>query len=349
MLNVRLRRGFSGTLRAYVLKRLAIVVVIVFGVSLATFVIARVLPGDPAYLVAGQNADQQTIAATRHRLGLDGSITSQYVHYLGDLTHGSLGTSLTTSHPVLSDLGQRLPATFELALVSMLLAIVICAVVGTAAALRPHGAIPRVADVLSAAGAAVPQFWLGLMAIYVFFFKLGWFPAPLGRYPAEVEPHHITGFLLIDTLLEGKPGEWVKALWALALPALTLALTVQPPLLRITQVAMRRALASDAIRTARAMGLPEWRVIGHDALRLALAPILNMLALVFGVLLSSAVLVETVFSWPGIGQYAVQAINASDYPAIQGVVLVTALAYVLLYLIVDVISVAIDPRLRSDR
>lgn len=336
-------------MRIYILKRLAIAVIVVFGVSLTTFVIARVLPGDPAYLVAGQNADQQTIAATRHRLGLDASIPAQYAHYLRDLASGSLGTSLTTSHSVVSDLQQRLPATFELALLSIFLAIILCAAIGTAAALRPRGLAARFADVLSAGGAAVPQFWLGLMAIFVFFFKLGWFPAPLGRYPSEFEPHHITGFLLIDTLIEGHPGEWLKALWMMILPALTLALTVQPPLLRITQVAMRRAIASDAIRTARSMGLPEWRVIGHDALRLALAPILNMLALVFGVLLSSSVLVETVFSWPGIGQYAVQAINASDYAAIQGVVLVTALAYVLLYLLVDVIAVAIDPRLRGVR
>ena len=333
-------------MRSYILKRLAVMVIVLWGVSLATFVVARVLPGNPAYLIAGQNADQQTIAATEHRLGLDQSIPAQYLHYLGDLLHGNLGTSLTTSHSVVSDLGQRLPATLELAIVAMLLAVVICAAVGIRAALVPDGAVARFADVLSAGGAAVPQFWLGLMFVFVFFFKLGWFPAPLGRYPSNAEPHTITGFLLIDTLLEGHPDEWLKALWSIALPAITLALTVQPPLLRITQMSMRRALDADSTRAARAMGLPEWRVIGHDALRLALAPILNMLALVFGVLLSSSVLVETVFSWPGIGQYAVQAINASDYPAIQGVVLVTALAYLLLYLAVDLIAVGIDPRLR---
>jgi len=330
----------------YITRRLGIAAVVVFGVSVATFVVARVLPGDPAYLVAGQNADAATIAATRQRLGLNGSILTQYWRYVKGLLGGNLGASTTTSHAVTSDLAQRIPATVELAVVAILLAIVISAFFGIAAAARPRGLFARAADVASSAGAAIPQFWLGLMAIYVFFYELDLFPAPLGRYPGANTPHTVTGFLLIDTLIDGHPGEWVKALWSLALPALTLAITVQPPLLRIVRVTMRRALESDAVRTARAIGLPEWRVVAQDALRLALAPILNMLVVVFGVLISSAVLVESVFSWPGIGQYAVQAIAGSDYAAIQGVVLVTSVTYVLLYLIVDVISMLIDPRLR---
>jgi ABC-type dipeptide/oligopeptide/nickel transport system permease component len=193
---------------------------------------------------------------------------------------------------------------------------------------------------------ALPQFWLGLLLIFLFFYKLNWAPPPIGRTTGGTPPH-VTGFLLVDSLLAGNFADFKHALGALILPAVTLAITVQPPLLRLVQVTMREALSSDAVRSARAAGLSFFHVVYRDALRLALLPILNMVGLLFGVVLSSSVLVETVFSWPGIGQYAYQAINASDYAAVQGVVLVATLAYVGLYLLLDVVQICIDPRLRK--
>jgi ABC-type dipeptide/oligopeptide/nickel transport system permease component len=332
---------------AQVVRRLLHAAFVVFGVTLVTFVIARVLPGNPVYLLVGTRGDEETVRELTRRLGLDKPLVEQYWIYMKGLVQGDLGMAFTTSRAVTSDLGDRLPATLELAVVALLLALVIAVPLGVAAALRPRGVVERITDAVSAGGAAVPQFWLGLMLIYFFFFRLGWAPPPLGRFPEAEAPSEVTGFLLLDTLVKGDFGAWKAAASALVLPAVTLALTVQPPLLRLVQVAMRRALESDAVRTARAAGLSFVQVVYHDALRLALLPVLNMIGLVFGILLSSSVLVETVFAWPGIGQYSVQAISASDYAAVQGVVLVAAIIYVSIYLVLDLVEIAIDPRVRA--
>jgi peptide/nickel transport system permease protein len=329
-----------------VVRRLVQALLVIWGVTLIAFVIARVLPGNPAYLLAGQNADPQTIVAMKHRLGLDRPLPTQYAIYMEKLFQGDLGRATSTSNPVTTDLGQRLPATVELGLASLVLALVVSLPLGIAAALRPRGIAARATDVLSAAGVALPQFWLGLMLVYIFFFRLGWAPPPIGRTNG-VTPPHVTGFFLIDSLLAGDGTAFRQALGALILPAVTMAVTIQPPLLRLVQVSMREALASDAVRTARAEGLSFFQVVYRDAFRLAQLPILNMIGLLVGIVLSSSVLVETVFSWPGIGQYAFQAINASDYAAVQGVVLVAAVAYVGIYLVLDLVQMVVDPRLRD--
>lgn len=327
-------------------KRVAQALIVIWGVTLITFVIARVLPGNPAYLLAGQNSSPQTIVAMKHRLGLDRSLASQYGIYMKGLARGDLGNSFTTSNPVTKDLGTKLPATLELGLVALVLTLLIALPLGIRAALRPRGLAARCTDLLSAAGVALPQFWLGLMLVFFFFYKLNWAPPPIGRTTGDT-PHHVTGFLLIDSLIAGNLTDFKHAAGALVLPAITLAVTVQPPLLRLVQVTMREALASDAVRSARAGGLSFGQVVYRDALRIALLPILNMTGLLFGIVLSSSVLVETVFSWPGIGQYAYQAINASDYAAVQGVVLVATLAYVGVYLVLDILQIFVDPRLRA--
>ncbi len=328
-------------------RRLLLALLVVWGVSLVTFIVARVLPGNPAYLIAGSQADEQTIQEATEQLGLDKPIVEQYWIYVTDLLSGDLGRSWTTANPVTVDLEQRLPATLELVVSALVLATVLSIVIGVAAARRPEGVVRRLADVLTAGGAAFPQFWLGLMLIYFFFFRLGWAPPPLGRISGAEYPPDVTGFLLIDTLLAGDLDAFRAAVASLVLPVITLAVTVQPPLLRLVQVSMTQTLESPPIRTARAMGLPFSAIVYHDALRLVLLPVLNLVGLLFGALISGAVLVEAVFSWPGIGQYAVQAINASDYSAVQGVVLVGAIAYVCVYLLLDVIQVLIDPRLRT--
>jgi peptide/nickel transport system permease protein len=332
---------------AHVARRLAQALVVVWGVSLVAFVVARLLPGNPVYLIVGANADEQTIAEATQRLGLDESIPQQYWNFLKGLLTGDLGTSWTTANPVTTDIAERLPATLELGAVALLFALLMSIPLGVTAALRPRGPVRRAVDVLTAGGVAIPQFWLGLMLIYFFYFRLGWAPPPLGRLPGASAPEEVTGFLLIDSLLAGDLDAWLNALHAILLPAITLALTIQPPLLRLVQVTMTRTLESDPIRTARAMGLSFRSVVYHDALRLVLLPILNMVGLLVGIVLSSSVLVETVFAWPGIGLYAVQAINASDYAALQGVVLVSAVVYVTIYVLIDVVQIFVDPRLRA--
>jgi peptide/nickel transport system permease protein len=331
-----------------VARRLLQAVVVVWGVTLVAFVIARVLPGNPVYLVVGAYADPQTIAEATERLGLDASIPEQYRIYVGDLVRGDLGTSITTSNPITTDLAQRIPATAELGIAALALILVLAVPIGVAAALRPRGLAGRVADVVSAGGVAVPQFWLGLMLIYLFFYKLDWFPAPLGRLPDDLGGT-ATGWVWLGSLLTGDLSTFWEATRALALPAVTLALTVMPPLVQAIRASLQSALESDAIRTARALGLSRFEVVFRDGLRLALLPILEMLALIVGILISSAVLVETVFSWPGLGQYAVNAINASDYAAVQAVVLVSALTYVTVYVLVEVAQLLIDPRIARAR
>jgi peptide/nickel transport system permease protein len=281
-----------------------------------------------------------------HRIGVDRSIFAQYRIYMDGLVHGDLGQSFTTSEPVTKDLGAKLPATLELGLVALALAIVIAVPIGVAAALRPRGAAARFSDFLSAGGVALPQFWLGLVLVYVFFYRLDWAPPPIGRTTGEAPPH-VTGFYLIDSVLAGSFTDFRHSAGALVLPAITLAVTIQPPLLRLVQVTMGDALASDAVRSARAAGLSFTQVVYRDAFRLSLMPILSMIGILFGAVLSSSVLVETVFSWPGIGQYAYQAINASDYAAVQGVVLVATLGYVGVYIVLDIAQIFIDPRLRK--
>jgi peptide/nickel transport system permease protein len=326
-----------------IVRRIAQAVFVVWGVTLVAFVIARVLPGNPVYLVVGSYADPATVREAAERLGLDRSIAEQYWIYVRDLAHGDLGTSITTSNPVTTDLSQRIPATVELATATLVLIVALAFPLGTLAALRPRGLTSRLADIASAGGVAIPQFWLGLMLIYVFFYRLDWLPAPLGRLPEDVGAS-ATGWVWLGSLFSGHFALFWDATRALLLPALTLAVTVMPPLVRVIQTSLQSALESDAVRTARALGLSPFQVIFHDAFRLALLPILEMCALIVGILISSAVLVETVFSWPGLGQYAVNAINSSDYSAVQAVVLVSAVTYVCVYLLVSVAQVLIDPR-----
>lgn len=329
-----------------VLRRVALALVVIWGVTLTSFVVSRLLPGNPVYLIVGTRADEQTVQEATAKYGLDRSLPEQYWIYMRDLVRGDLGESWTTSNPVTSDIAQRFPATLELSLVSFILAMTIALPLGIAAALRPGGAADRVASSVSVGGAALPQFWLGLMLIYLFFFRLQWMPPPMGRLPLATPPPTRTGLLLIDTLLAGDLDLFKLAAWTLILPSVTLALAVQAPILSLVRTGMKDALDAPPILTAKAFGLPRRVWLSH-AWRLAMLPVLNMVGISFGYLLGGTVLVESVFSWPGMGLYALQAMNASDYAAVQGVVLVSALIYVTVYLVLDIVQLAVDPRARD--
>ncbi len=320
------------------------------GVVVLTFLLSHALPGDPAAYFAGPAANAASIATIRHALGLDQPLLQQFVRYVADLLHGDLGRSLTTGQPVLTDLLERLPASLELSAFALIFAVGLAIPLGVAAAIRANGPVDHASRVLVTVSAAFPTFFVGLLLVYVFYYLLGWAPEPLGRLNEIVysPPPRITGAYTIDALIAG---DWVvfrAALAQLVLPAISLGLFALAPLARITRAAMVETLGSDFVRTARANGLPSRRILVTYAFRNALLPVTSVLGMVFSFLLGSNVLIEQVFGWQGVGAYAVSAVIASDYAAVQGFVLMMALLYVLLNLVVDVSSTLIDPRARLE-
>jgi peptide/nickel transport system permease protein len=319
---------------------------VILGVVVVSFLLTRALPGDPAVYFAGAAADEQSIAEIRTALGLDKPLAEQFLIYAGDILTGDLGNSLSTGQPVLQDLANRLPASLELTLTALLLSCSIAIPLGVLAATRPGSAVDHLCRVLVTAGVSLPTFFTGVVLIYVFYYLLGIAPSPLGRLDfIYIEPDHVTGFYLVDAAIAGDWETWTGALKQLVLPATTLALFTLAPLARMTRAAMLSALSSDYIRTARAAGLTEDKVLFTYAFRNALLPVITTLGMVFSFTLGANVLVEKVFAWPGIGSYAVEALVVSDYAAVQGFVLAMALLFVALNLVIDLTYTLIDPRI----
>jgi ABC-type dipeptide/oligopeptide/nickel transport system permease component len=277
-------------------------------------------------------------------------LLEQFFKYLGDLSRGDLGTSLTTGQPVLSDLVTRLPASLELTVVALLLALAIALPMGLLAATRPGSVVDHLCRGSITVSSAFPTFFIGLLLVYVFYYLLGWAPPPLGRLDEIYfsPPARVTGAYLIDSLLAGEFAVFRAALAQMVLPAIALGMFALAPIARITRAAMLGALGADFTRTARAGGLRERTVVVTYALRNALLPITSILGMVFSFLLGSNVLIEQVFGWQGVGAYAVTAVLASDYAAVQGFVLMMALLYTMLNLAVDVVSTLVDPRVRFE-
>jgi peptide/nickel transport system permease protein len=327
--------------------RLAAALPSLLGVVIITFFLMRALPGDPAAFFAGPAATPEAVEQVRHRLGLDRSLPTQLAIYLRDLAHGDLGTSITTGQPVRKELINRLPASLELTLTGLVLAALIGVPLGVLAATRPGSLFDHTSRLVSTAGVSLPTFFTGLLLIYVFYFKLGWAPPPMGRLDSFTEaPRQITGFLLVDSLLARNLSVFWLSLKQLALPAVTLALFAMAPLARMTRAAMLSVLSSDYIRTARAAGLGRFQVLAVYGFRNALLPVLTTLGMVFSFLLGANVLVEKVFAWPGLGSFALEALISSDYAPVQGFVLIMGTVYVLLNLFIDVLYGLVDPRAR---
>jgi peptide/nickel transport system permease protein len=317
----------------------------VLGIVVISFVLTRALPGDPAVYFAGMMADEQSIAEVRKALGLDRSWIEQFFIYTGNLLSGNLGMSLSTGRPVLVELLTRLPASLELTFAGLGLAILVAVPLGVLAATRPGSWIDHVCRVLVTAGVSLPTFFTGLFLMYLFYYLLGWAPSPLGRIDfLYIPPPHMSGLFLVDSLLDGDLETFWASLKQLILPAATLGLFALAPIARMTRAAMLNALASDYVRTARANGLARSTVLGTYAFRNAALPVLTTLGMVFSFLLGANVLVEKVFSWPGIGSFAIEALVASDYAAVQGFVLAMALLFVVVNLTIDVLLTVIDPR-----
>ncbi|MDH7799773.1 MULTISPECIES: ABC transporter permease [unclassified Beijerinckia] len=330
-------------------KRIATAIPSLIGVIVVTFLLTRVLPGDTASFFAGPAATPQAIEEVRKQLGLDRSLPEQFVSYVSNLTRGDLGTSLTTGRPVVTELAARLPASAELTLFGLILALLIAVPLGIVAAVRQGSWVDHTCRIVATAGVSLPVFFTGLIFVYVFYFILGWSPAPLGRLDVFTSPPAtVTGFYLIDALIARDFETFRAALAQIALPAITLAVFSLAPIARITRASMLAVLASEFIRTARASGLKPSTVIMTYAFRNAMLPVITTLGMVFSFLLGANVLVEKVFAWPGIGSYAVEALIASDFAPVQGFVLTMAVLYVLINLCIDLLYSAIDPRVKVE-
>jgi len=302
----------------FVLKRLLMLVPVVLGVSVIVFGLLYLTPGDPALLMLGEHAPQEQYLALREKLGLDLPVHIQYLRWLGRALQLDLGDSIRSSRPVTEEIATRLPATAELAVLAVLVATLIGIPAGVISATRPNSWLDNILTVLALAGVSMPVFWQGLMLIIIFSVYLGWLP-PSGRL-----------------------GGWEY----FVLPVITLGTSAAASITRMTRATMLEAIHEDYVRTARAKGLNERRVIYRHALRNALLPVVTIIGLEFGNLMAGAVITETIFAWPGIGRLAVDAIRTRDYPVVQGVVMTFAVSYVLINLIVDLLYAYLDPRLR---
>ncbi len=302
---------------AHIVRTLLLSLITLLGVSVLIFLMLRVLPGDPARVLAGLNASEQQVAQIRVQLGLDQSLLSQYWHFISRVAHGDLGESARTSRPVSTEIGVRLPATLILAVVATVIGSLVGVTAGVLAAVRRNTVLDHVVSSVAMMGVSMPVYWLGLLLILLFAVTLGWLPAAGSGQPLSI-----------------------------VLPVVTLAAFSTALVSRMTRASMLEVLGQDFMRTAEAKGAPPRTVIIKHGLRNAFIPILTVISLQFGALLGGAVLTETVFGWPGIGRLLVDSIGARDFAVVQGIVLVYAAVFILLNVVVDVLYVVIDPRIR---
>lgn len=331
----------------YIAKRLGISVITLAGLLVVVFCITRILPGDAAAARLGPEATKADVAALRHSYGLDKPLPAQFVDYVGNVLHGNLGRSVATGQGVTGELMQRLPATIELTLAALIVGALIGFPLGLLGALRRGRWPDAVVRVFAVLGNSVALFWLGLLLVYFLFFRFHLFPAPVGRLPIGVEPPgHITGLYVLDALLTGQPATAGAALRQLLLPALTLGIGVAAPILKMVRSSMIQTLSSDYVRAASALGVPRRTVVAVDALRNALLPVLTLVGIVVGFLIGGNVIVEFLFSWPGMGRYAYDGLQSNDLEVLQGFVVVVGVIYILLNLAIDLLYSVIDPRIR---
>ncbi len=333
----------------FIIRRLGGLLFVLVGVTVLTFFLAQVVPVDPAASALGSNARDEQIEAYRVKMGLDKSPAVQYVTYMGRLLRGDLGVSIRTRRPVVDDLRDYLPATIELSLAAMLVTVLLGVPLGIVAALNRNTWIDGAARIVAFTGGAMPVFYVGLVLLGFFYRTLQWLPGP-GRLDSTLPPPTtVTGLFTVDALLSGNWPALTNAASHLILPAITLGLFSTAVLLRMTRSSMLEMLSQDYVRTARAKGLRSRIVTSRHVFKNALPPVLTIVGILFGSLLSGAVLTETIFSWPGIGRYATTSVTTLDYPAVMGVTLVAAIIYPLANTLVDISYSFIDPRVRVNQ
>lgn len=324
---------------AYTVKRILLVVPTLVGILVLVFALMQVVPGDPAAILLGEQATPEAIAEVRHELGLDRSLPVQLGDYLWSSLQGDLGDSFFQNEPVTRAIGARLGATIELAVASLVFAIVVGLFLGVVAAVKQGSIIDVVSMLFAQLGVSMPVFWLGILLTFWFAVELNWLPA-IGRGEPILSA--------IGAALSGRPDVLLNSLSHLVLPAVALGLNSAAVISRLVRSSMLETLSEDYIRTAYAKGLPPSAVVVSHALRNALLPVISVIGLRFGVLLGGAVLTEAIFGWPGLGQLAVSAISQRDIPLVQGVVLVFALMFTIVNLVVDLLYGVIDPRIRFE-
>ena len=331
-------------------KRLIYLVVMLFGVATLVFILTKKIPGDPTVANLSQRAlnDPEVVAAYRAKYGLDQPVFVQYILYIKNLLHLDLGTSIRTNKPVLDELARCYPATIELALFAIILAALLGILFGVISAIKRNSILDQVVRALSVTGVSIPSFWFALLVLYFFYYKLHIFPGPGRLSNSFSAPATVTGMYVIDSLIEGNPAKALDALQHLILPGLVLAAFTMGLITRTTRSNLLDVMSTDYIRTARAKGLSRVGLIVRHALGNALIPVLTVIGLGLGNLLGGMVLVETIFNWPGVGQFAYESVLSVDYPSIIGVALLIALNYMVINTVVDILYGVIDPRVRCN-
>lgn len=329
----------------YIVRRLILMLVVILGISLITFSLSRIVPGNPARLLAGPHARQEQVDALAERYHLTGSIPEQYLVYMSGLVRGDLGLSVTTRRPVAEDLLEFLPATIELTSAAFLITVLIGIPVGVISAATRGRVFDHASRVVSIAGVSLPIFWLGLVLQVLFYKHLNLLPVGGRLGILDVAPPRVTGMYVVDALVSGDFDLFRSSVLHLILPAMTLAAGSVAVVTRMMRASILETLGADYIRTARAKGLTEPSLLRRHVLRNAFIPTLTVLGLQVGYLLAGNFLVESVFNWPGIGLYAIDAISNLDYAAIMGVTLIVSVVYIIVNLIVDILYVLLDPRI----
>lgn len=328
----------------YITKRVLMLLPVLLGVSILAFSLIRLAPGDPALTISGLHASPQVISAIREKYGLDKPLSTQYWIWLKQILHGDLGRSIVSNEYVTKEILERFPNTIELTMLAMIFAVVIGSIAGITSASRQYSVFDYSFMGVALFGLSMPVFWLGIMLMMIFGVYLRWLPIS-GRISMMISFQRITGFYLLDSLITGNFTAFISSLRHLILPSVALSTIPMATIARVTRSSMLEVLRQDFIRTERAKGLSERMVIYKHAVRNAMIPVITVIGLNFGLLLAGAILTETVFSWPGIGRYVVDAVNMRDYPVVQGCVLFFALMFVIVNLITDIVYVYIDPRI----
>lgn len=333
----------------FIFRRLSLVIPTFIGITLLTFTLIRLIPGDPIEIMAGERG----ISPERHaelaaQLGFDQPLYTQYFHYISGILQGDLGTSLVTKTPVLSEFFSLFPATIELTICAAIFAILVGLPAGIISAVKRGTLFDHSVMSLSLTGYSMPVFWWALLLMLIFSVTLGWTPVS-GRIDVVYWIDNVTGFMLIDTWLSGEEGAFASAVAHLILPSIVLGTIPMAVIARMTRSSMLEVLSEDYIRTARAKGIAPWRVIIIHALRNALIPVITVIGLQVGILLSGAILTETVFAWPGIGKWLIESISRRDYPVVQGGILIVATIIIVVNLLVDLAYGIVNPRIRHSR
>jgi peptide/nickel transport system permease protein len=330
---------------SYVIRRLLSLIPTLLGVSIIVFLFLRMIPGDPALALAGEHAAEATVERVREEFGLNKSLPEQYVVYMSKVLRGDLGRSILSRRPISDEIRARFPATLELSACALVVALAVGLPAGIISATRRNSIFDNAAMVGSLLGISMPIFWLGLMLNWMFAVRLGWLPS-VTRLDSNIELHRITNLIIVDSILTGNAAALLNGIKHLILPAVALGTIPMAIIARMTRSAMLEVLSQDYIRTARAKGLVERAVTMRHALMNALLPVITILGLQVGVLLSGAVLTETIFAWPGIGRWLYLSILSRDYPIVQGMALFITALFLVINLLVDVSYALVDPRIR---